>query len=238
MAAIKTALPRAMTLSGLTTAHAATPRGTTAESTTTVVIGSGFSALAIATELNRQGIETIVVDSSIPVQHSPVPPTTGGISLAALSERSEIVRLLEHYARRHEMDIRPATQALDFTHLHGDNLHGAVTTVEAGDAAGTVGEESAHRQWRVLTTSGTLTAHSIVFTRGALSQLRKVLHSAGVTTAAEVRTAMQALGLYLVGVGDLAIPTTQEILHQAKRASQSISARLAALESQSLAATA
>lgn len=229
MAAIKTALPRAMASSGLATqtgsapiaslaAHAETQRGSTAESTTTVVIGSGFSALAIATELNRQGIETIVVDSSAPLKHSPTPPTTGGISLAALSERSEIVRLLEHYARRHEMDIRPATQALDFTHQDSD--------------------EAAQRPWRVQTTSGTLTAHSIVFTRGALSQLRKILHGAGVTTATEVRTGMHALGLYLVGVGDLAIPTTQEILHQAKRASQSISARLAALEPGSLAATA
>lgn len=222
MAATKTALPRAMTMPGQTTGAATTnavaPRGTTAESTTTVVIGSGFSALAIATELNRQGVETIVVDSSVPLKHSATPPTTGGISLAALNERSEIVRLLEHYARRHEMDIRPATQALDFTHHNGD--------------------EMAQRQWRILTTSGTLTAHSIVFTRGALSQLRKVLHGAGVTTATEVRTGMHALGLYLVGVGDLALPTTQEILHQAKRASQSISARIAALEPGSLAATA
>ena len=75
-----------------------------------------------------------------------------------------------------------------------------------------------------------MSAHSIVFTRGALNQLRRVLHSVGVTTAAELRTAMHALGLYLVGVGDLVIPSTQEILHQAKRAGASISSRVAARE--------
>lgn len=209
MAATKIASPRASTVP-LQTLSASAPQGKTTESTTTMVIGSGFSALAIAAELNRQGIKTIVVDSSSALKPPTSPPTTGGISLAALSERNEIVRLLEHYARRNELDIRPATQALDFTHHDG--------------------ELAATQQWRVLTTTGTVTAHSIVFTRSALSQLRKVLHNVGVSTASDVRTGMQALGLYLVGVGDLAIPTTQEILHQAKRASHSISSRIAALE--------
>lgn len=214
MAATKIALPRASTVP-LHTPSAPALQGKTTESTTTMVIGSGFSALAIAAELNRQGIKTIVVDSSCPLKQPTAPPTTGGISLAALSERSEIVRLLEHYARRNELDIRPATQALDFTHHDGDH-HDA--------------DMAASHQWRVLTTTGTVTAHSIVFTRGALSQLRKVLHSVGVSTASDLRTGMHVLGLYLVGVGDLAVPTTQEILHQAKRASHSISSRIAAME--------
>lgn len=178
------------------------------EATTTIVIGSGFSALAVAAELNRQGVQAIVVDGPCALkQHSPIQPTTGGISLDELSERSEIVRLLEHYARRHELDIRPETRALELTRTQ----HGTPAT----------------RQWRVHTAQGTLSAHSVVFTRGALSQLRRVLHGLGVTTATELRASMQALGLYLVGVGDLAIPTTHEILHQAKRASQSIASRVA-----------
>ena len=217
MAATKIALPRASTVP-LHTPSAPALQGKTTESTTTMVIGSGFSALAIAAELNRQGIKTIVVDSSCALKPPTAPPTTGGISLAALSERSEIVRLLEHYARRNELDIRPATQALDFTH-HDGYL-------------------AAAHPWRVLTTTGTVTAHSIVFTRGALSQLRKVLHSVGVSTASDVRTGMHVLGLYLVGVGDLAVPTTQEILHQAKRASHSISSRIAAMEMGQVAAIA
>ncbi|MDJ0312266.1 FAD-binding protein [Arthrobacter sp. H35-D1] len=183
----------------------------TVEQTTTIVIGSGFAALAMAAELNRQGIKAIVMDGSGALKpHSSTPVTTGGIGLAELSERSEIVRLLEHYARRHELDLRPETRALELTRTHH--------------------RVSLNGQWRVRTASGTLSAHSVVFTRGALSQLRQVLHGAGVTTAAEVRARMHALGLYLVGVGDLALPTTQEILHQAKRVGQSISARVAASE--------
>ncbi len=177
-----------------------------AEMTTTIVIGSGFSALAVAAELNRQGIKAIVVDGACSMkQPSPIQPTTGGISLDELTERSEIVRLLEHYARRHGLDIRPDTQALDLTRT-----------------AASVNS----RQWRVHTAEGTLSAHSVVFTRGALSQLRKVLQGVGVT--GELRGSMHALGLYLVGVGNLEIPTTHEILHQAKRAGQSIAARVAA----------
>lgn len=201
----------------LPTSDAADPAGIPgpaqgpAENTSTIVIGSGFSALAMAAELNRQGIAAIVVESFCPLkQYSPAPPTTGGISLAELTERSEILRLLEHYARRHKLDIRPSTQALSLTRQHGP--------------------VQAHSRWTVHTATGTLSAHSIVFTRGALSQLRRVLHGAGVTTTTELRAKMHALGLYLVGVGDLVIPSTQEILHQAKRAGASISSRVAARE--------
>lgn len=200
---------------------AATPRPTSGApdragnpvhgSTSTIVIGSGFSALAVAAELNRQGIKAIVVESFCPLkQHSPAPVTTGGISLAALHERSEILRLLENYARRHELDIRPSTQALSLTRNHGS--------------------VRSNPQWTVHTDTGTLSAHNIVFTRGALNQLRRVLHALGVTTATELRTGMHALGLYLVGVGDLVIPSTQEILHQAKCAGASISSRVAVRE--------
>ncbi len=188
------------------------PAAPATEETTTIVIGSGFSALAVAAELNRQGIKAIVVDSSCTFkQPARNQPTTDGISLADLSERSEIVRLLEHYARRHELDIRPESSALELT--------------RASRAA------SASGQWRVRTATGTLSAHSVVFTRGALSQLRRVLQSMGVTSAADLRKTTQALGLYLVGVGNLEVPTTQEILHQAKRAGQSIAARVATPES-------
>lgn len=201
-------------------AHAAFIAPTTPclESTTTIVIGSGFSGLAVAAELNRQGIQAIVVDSfRVLGQHSPA-PSTGGISLDALKERSDILRLLEHYVRRHDLDIRPATQALDLVR------HDTVEP-DAGD----------ERPWAVTTASGTLTAHSIVFTRGALNQLRRVLRNLGITTSHDLPAVMQSLGLYLVGVGDMVVPTTSEILHQAKRAGQSISSLVAQRESASLA---
>ena len=177
------------------------------EMTTTIVIGTGFSALAVAAELNRQGVAAIVVDSFCPLaQAAPSQPATGGISLADLSERGEVLRILEHYARRHHLDIRTSTQAMELSCQQGP---------------------AAPRQWRVDTGSGTLSAHTLVFTRGALGQLRRVLRTMGVVTAADVRDSMHALGLYLVGVGDLALPSTVEILHQAKRAAHSIKSRMA-----------
>lgn len=187
------------------------------EATTTIVIGSGFSGLAMAAELNRQGVKAIVVDCISPAPGSPA-PVTGGISLDAMGERTEILRLLEHYARRHELDIRPATRALD---------------IKRTPVATPTG-----RQWEVRTASGTLTAHSIVFTRSALNQLRRMLHSVGISTGRGLGAAMHALGLYLVGVGGLAAPTTQEILHQAKRAGQSISARVASRDAADMPVTA
>lgn len=181
------------------------------EMATTIVIGSGFSALAVAAELNRQGVKAIIVDGACPSkQHSPTQPSTGGISLDELSERSEIVRLLEHYARRNDLDIRPESRALEVTWTQ----HSA----------------PGNRQWRVQTATGILNAHSVVFTRGALNQLRKVLQGAGISTTSDLRASMHALGLYLVGVGELAVPTTHEILHQAKRAGQSIASRVAAFD--------
>lgn len=181
----------------------------TTEMTTTIVIGSGFSALAVAAELNRQGISAIMVDGFCPVKPPAAPsPATGGISLVDLSERSEILRILEHYARRHSLDIRPASVAMELR----CEPHEAATT---------------QRRWQVRTASGTLSACSVVFTRSALTQLRRLLHTMGITSAADVRAQMHSLGLYLVGVSDLAIPNTAEILHQAQRASQSIKSRLA-----------
>ncbi|GAA4662022.1 FAD-binding protein [Arthrobacter cryoconiti] len=183
----------------------------TTESTTTIVIGSGFSGLAMAAELNRQGIKAIVVEGIGQSTAAAPSPSTGGISLDALAERTEIMRLLEHYARRHELDIRPATCAINLLRTPGD-------------------ESRAQCQWSVETPTGTLLAHSIVFTRGALNQLRRMLRNLGVSTGHDFTAAMHALGLYLVGVGEMILPTTQEILHQAKRAGQSISARAALRE--------
>ncbi len=188
-----------------------------AEATTTIVIGSGFSGLAMAAELNRQGIKAIVVDCPSHA-HGPAAPSTGGISLDAMGERTEILRLLEHYAHRHELDIRHATRALNVKHTPAAN--------------------PAQHQWEVQTATGTLTAHSIVFTRGALNQLRRMLHSAGISTGQGLGVAMQALGLYLVGVGELVTPTTADILHQAKRTGQSISMRVASRRAAATAATA
>lgn len=176
------------------------------EVTATIVIGSGFSGLAMATELHRQGIESIVLDNFCPTPVNSPTPSTGGINLEAMTERAEILRLLQHYASRHELDVRP---------------HSAGTKLLPRSSS-----PGGRNQWSVQTSTGTVSAQTIVFTRVALNQLRRMLHSLGITTSQEVGAAMSNLGLYLVGVGDITRPSTQEILHQAKRASQAISARL------------
>ncbi len=178
------------------------PPAPAAEATTTIVIGSGFPGLAMAAELNRQRIKAVVVDSLPQAAHPPA-PSTGGVSLDAVGERAEILRVLEHYALRHSLDIRPATCALDIRR----------------------GPSESGRRWEVQTATGTLTAHNIVFTRGALNQLRRMLHGMGLGTGPDLAAAMHSLGLYLVGVGGLDAPTTGEILHQAKRAGQSMAGR-------------
>lgn len=180
---------------------------TPSEVVSTIVIGSGFSGLAMAAELNRQGIKAVVLESFCPTSATPT-PTTGGIDLDALTERAEILRLLQHYARRHELDVRPHSVATKLLPRHTS--------------------ANGQNHWSVQTSTGTVSAQTIVFTRVALNQIRRMLRNVGVTTGQEVSSVMHALGLYLVGVGEIALPSTQEILHQAKRAGQAISARIEA----------
>ncbi|WP_434617083.1 FAD-binding protein [Arthrobacter sp. A5] len=181
------------------------PRGPATESTTTVVIGSGFSGLAVASELSRQGVDAIVVDGldllDGGVSGRRAEPTDPG----ALSERSDILRLLRHYASTHHLDVRSSTRAVELSLT----------------AAGT-GQQ---RKWVIHTADGLLLADNIVLTRCAQNQLRRILLSLGIKIGRDVLTAMRALGLYWVGAGDLIAPTTREILRQAKLVSQAISAR-------------
>jgi len=173
------------------------------EATTTIVIGAGFSGLAVAAELNRQGVAAIVVEGSDFLKPVTTDARTGGLDLGSLKERTDILRLLEHYAQSHGLDIRHGIRAEQLKH--------------GGPA------RPATQQWVVETAGGTLTAQNIVFTCGALNQLRRVLQALGITAGRELIPAMQAVGLHLVGVGALIAPTTREVLHQAKRVGQSIS---------------
>lgn len=174
------------------------------ESTTTVVIGSGFSGLAVASELSRQGVRSIVLDGF---------PADGGKTArsaisarSALPDRSDILRVLVHYAQSHHLDIRTSTEALALTR----------------GAAGSGG-----RRWVVHTKDGLLLADSIVLTRGAQNQLRRLVSSIGIILGRDVGSAMRAVGIYLVGIGDLITPSTQDIIRQAKLVSESISAATA-----------
>ncbi len=182
------------------------PAGPAGESTTTVVIGSGFSGLAVATELSRNGVDAIVVDGldflcgAVPGRRAAELTDPG-----TLSERSDILRLLRHYASRHHLDVRPSTRA-----------------VQLSRAAVGSGQQP---KWIIHTADGILLADNIVLTRCAQNQLRRILISLGIKIGRDVLSAMRALGLFWVGAGDLVAPTTREILHQAKVVSQAISAR-------------
>ncbi len=82
------------------------------------------------------------------------------------------------------------------------------------------------QQWAVRTPGGVLLADHLVLTRCAHSQLRRMLSELGMTAGQNLMAAMHALGMYLVGVGELITPTPKEVLRQAKVVGQAISAKV------------
>jgi glycine/D-amino acid oxidase-like deaminating enzyme len=169
-----------------------------------VVIGSGFSGLAVASELCRQGVDSIVVEGMLQVGAG----TRSDVRFrSGLGDRGDIFRLLVHYAQSHHLDIRSGTHAVE--------LSRAPLAAAGG-------------QWMVRTGDGILLADSIVLTRGAQNQLRRLLSGLGIGLGRDLLTALRSLGIYLVGVGDTLAPSTKDILHQAKLVGQAISATTAA----------
>ncbi|MFE4541807.1 FAD-dependent monooxygenase [Arthrobacter sp. NPDC056727] len=181
-----------------------------AERTTTVVIGTGLPGLAIATELRRRGVDSIIVSrlaspgSSQPFQKS-APQRCD--EAASVQERNEILRHLRNYASSHQLDIRNDTSAVLL------------------DKMGPAAEASLHR-WAVHTPDGVLLADHIVLTRCAHSQLRRMLTDLGISIGTNLVATMRAIGIYLVGVGELITPTPKEVLRQAKVVGQAISAKV------------
>ena len=90
--------------------------------------------------------------------------------------------------------------------------------------AGTGGSPA--EQWAVHTPDGVLLADHIVLTRCAHSQLRRMLTDLGIAAGRNLMAAMRAIGMYLVGVGELITPTPKEVLRQAKVVGQAISAKV------------
>jgi FAD binding domain len=185
--------------------HGATTKGTT-ESTTTVVIGSGLSGLAVASELSRQGVQAIVVDGMQLLGSAARRPNVA--DPVAPSERGEILRLLRHYADSHHVDVRTATRAMDLS-MAGSG-HEAVLPA---------------KKWVISTADGVLLADTIVLTQCAQNELRRIISMLGLKIGHDLLHALRALGLYLVGVGDLVAPTTREVLRQAKVVSTAICAQ-------------
>jgi hypothetical protein len=183
------------------------------ERTTAVVIGTGLSGLAVASELQRRGIASIIVDG-LDLLGAGHPANTSSLQrcdaadAASLKERNEILRHLRNYAASHNLDVRTNIRALQLDLLNA----GA-----GGSPAG---------QWAVQTPGGVLLADHLVLTRCAHSQLRRMLSEFGMAAGRNLMAAMHALGMYLVGVGELITPTPKEVLRQAKVVGQAISAKV------------
>lgn len=186
------------------------PSSASAEITTTVVIGSGLPGLAVASELSRRGVDSIVV-SGYGLLSAQADRRHPAGDPSSLTERSELLRLLRTYASNHELDIRQSTRAEELRLIGGQ--------------AGFVGPyaSSLHgKKWAVQTANGILLADNIVLTSCEQNQLRRVLKSVGIAAGRDLLAALRAVGLYLVGVGDLLLPTTREIVRQAKLVSEAI----------------
>ncbi|MFJ4170961.1 FAD-binding protein [Paenarthrobacter sp. NPDC089714] len=214
------------------------------ERTTTVVIGAGLSGLAVASELSRYGVGSIVVDgfgslsTSGPSVHTGMLQRCDAADPAAMLERNQILRHLRNYAASHQLDVRSTTKAvrLDFLGASqglqlGERSVADLSTPGIGvpglATAGLAPFEPAPRQWAVHTASGILLADHIVVTRCAQSQLRRMLAELGIAIGQNLVAAMRAVGMHLVGVGELITPTPKEVLRQAKAVGQAISSKVA-----------
>jgi len=187
------------------------------EQTTTVIIGTGLSGLAVAAELRRRGVHSIVVDG-LDILGAGQPANTASLQRCdaadsvSLQERNEILRHLRNYAASHHVDVRNTTRAVQLSMV--PSLHGAAP-----------GENPSH-QWEVHTPTGILLADHIVLTRCAHSQLRRMLSDFGITVGRNLAAAMRAIGIYLVGVGELITPSPKEVLRQAKTVGHAISSKV------------
>lgn len=183
------------------------------ERTTAVVIGTGLSGLAVASELQRRGVASIIVDG-LDLLGAGHPANTSSLQrcdaadAASLRERNEILRHLRNYAASHKLDVRNNIRALQLDLLE----------------TGTDGSPT--EKWAVQTPGGVLLADHLVLTRCAHSQLRRMLSDLGMAAGRNLMAAMHALGMYLVGVGELITPTPKEVLRQAKVVGQAISAKV------------
>ncbi len=177
----------------------------TAEQTSTVVIGSGLSGLAVASELSRRGIDAIVVESLECFDSGPL--RTVMTDSVSLSERTELMRLLRGYATAHHIDVRQTTVAEQLCIIG----HPQLIKTPVG-----------RKKWAVQTADGVLLADHVVLTKFPQNELRRFLRSMDIAIGRDFKDTLRAIGLYLVGVGELLTPSTREIVRQAKLVSDAI----------------
>ncbi|TJY70153.1 FAD-binding protein [Arthrobacter sp. CAU 1506] len=196
------------------------------EYTTTVVIGSGLPGLAVASELSRRGVSSIVVEGllsqpSDPSRRSPLPDSSDR------GERNDLLRLLQGYAASHELDIRRSTFACGVSRTSGKSAPALQLDPHSGALEArtarvpSISRDSAQR-WVIRTERGLLVADTVVLTGCAQNQMRRLLRSLGIAAGQNAVAILNAIGLYLVGVADLLAPSTREIIRQAKVAGNAI----------------
>jgi len=182
-----------------------------AESTTTVVIGAGLPGLAVASELCRHGIASIVVEGLGSGCAAGAPRRSVMSDSVSLTEQSELLRLLQGYAASRCLDVRRSTFARQVSLVPGIGL----PVPEAGPAG-------AARRWMIQTERGVLLADTVVLTGCPENQMRRFLRGLGVRLGADVQATLKSIGLYLVGMAGLLTPTTREIVRQAKAVGDAI----------------
>jgi cation diffusion facilitator CzcD-associated flavoprotein CzcO len=113
-----------------------------------VIIGAGPAGLATAAQLARRGIPTVVLERGDAVGHSwrgrydrlrlnssrwfsGLPGAKYGRHSGAFPARDDVVRYLERYAERHELDVRPRT----FVERIDRDGDGFVVRTSTGDVA-------------------------------------------------------------------------------------------------------
>lgn len=195
------------------------------EYTTAVVIGSGLPGLAVASELSRQGVSSIVVEGLLPqpADHGRRSPLADS---AHRSERNDLLRLLQAYAASHALDIRHSTHVCGVTKTSEKTASTAPAEASRPPAASAAHVPAISRdknqKWVIRTENGLLVADSVVLTGCAQNQMRRLLRSLGIAAGENLASVLKTIGLYLVGVADLLAPSTREIIRQAKVAGSAI----------------
>ncbi|UWX97274.1 FAD-binding protein [Arthrobacter zhaoxinii] len=186
--------------------HAETTHGETAtELTCAIVIGCGLSGLAVAAELCRQGVDSIVVQGPAPaaatIREAAAEPEV-------LPERAELLRVLHAYVASHRLDIREDSAAQEMT-----------LAVSAGLLPSPVAGSG---KWAVRTGRELLLADYVVLTSCSRSDLRRLARAVGVGSGPEAAATLRSAGVYLVGVGENLLPSLRGLVRQAKAAGEAI----------------
>lgn len=173
------------------------------ELTGTVVIGCGLSGLAVARELSRQGVDSIVIHGPVPDAHA-IREASG--EPGVFTGRMDLVRLLQAYAASHRLDVRGDCEAREITPAAPAGL---LPVAVPGPG-----------KWAVRTGRELLLADFVVLTSISRADLRKLARVTGAGSVPGAAAALREIGVYLVGVGRQ--PSLGSLIRQARAAGAAI----------------